>query len=379
MVSIMGTPRLPGWDLVLGAWGNLGKTRHDIVFDSIIITNSTSTPDRISLSIRVRAYEDAIEVPDNDVAMGRMDTHPKYGKVAVYVIDVDKNSLHLVFDEGEKNLLQVAFLYEEDTTFAKENTFVLLFNRVLSGMHLDPTINLRTIEGIFVDERFNINNSPDTWVAPFAPPTMITAGYIHYFPLFAFGHLSPSCVKIDKVEVDTNGSYIVTAGPLTWTIPGSRQEIHNNGITLTEGKTNYKMDLYSAIRTSGTPLGSGSKLIGTYKSREGEELTLSANDITVNQLKMKHALAGDQKCYIGYAGANTVVMIYYPLVIVHFNAFANDVTFTPEADKFVTYLADGEEWPPLPSGGGGSGGGGGGSSGLLFGLVALIALAFMAK
>ena len=382
MVSIMGTPpRLPGWDMVLGVWCNSGKTQRDIAFDSIVITNSTTNPGHVSLSLRVRTYENVTIVPDNDTALVTHITHAKYGNVVVYVIDADSNSLHLLFHEGdEKNLLEVSFLYEEDTTFGKDK-FVLRFERVIPEGKLDRSIGyLNTIEGIFRDERVNLNASPDKWVQPFARPVIITAGYIHYFPLFVLGSLLPACTKMDAVDVDKDGNYIVTdRDSFTWTIPGTLVDIQNNGILLTDSSTTYKLKKVSDLRASGlSTFGSGSKLLGNYKSRDGEELTIHEDEINTNQFTSKFSLNGSQKCAIGYAEANTVVMIYYPLVIVHFGAFTYDEDFNPMKERVQGYLADGEEWPPLPSGGGG-GGGGGGSSGLLLGLVGLMALAFMAK
>jgi hypothetical protein len=324
----------------------------------------------------VRVYQDTAQIDDSDDSIVRRYDHPKWGNVVDYGLLVDTNELHFIFNVGEKTLLEAAFWYKGDSIFGN-TSLILLFGRVIPK--LDPKVGyLPSIEGIFFDKTVRSDKSPDTWVTPYIRPFIMTAGYIHYFPLFVLGQILPLCTKMDNIEVDKDGNYIVRAGSLTWTIPQIRGDIQKNGIIITKGTTNYNLGLLTPSLGNLTVLPSGSKLIGVYTARNGEVLTITENEMTTTQLKSTFSLGGRDDCAIGYAGADTVVMIYYPLVIVHFKAFAYDENFDPMEDRFEGYLAAGHEWPPLPTGGGG-GGGGGGSSGLLFGLVGLMALAFMAK
>jgi hypothetical protein len=374
MVSIMGTPRLPGYDLAAGVYTPLGKNIIDIVFDSIVVS---SAPMKMKFEFRVRSFEDTWEVDDYDASVVTQLVDKTFGNVVDYAFLVEKNTFHLTFDAAVTKLLRASLDYKEDRLFGATD-FNLVFTQ--TPVKLAKDVNrLFSREGIFVDEKLDLNDSPDTWAPPFVRPFMVTAGYIHYFPLMVLGAVQ-ECYEMNTIIKDTDDNYIVKdKDSKTWTIP---VDIRGDGITLTtDSGKNYKCDWLSFIRINAsytTTLDATSPLIGTWTNPIGEELTISEDEISAPQFKSKFILKGVEKCAVGYAGANTVLMLYYPYIVVHFDAHTYNADFARKKDRIMMYLAAGHNWPSMPSGGGG-GGGGGGSSGLLLGLVGLMALAFMAK
>ena len=372
MVPIMGT-RLPGYDLAVGVYTPLGKNNLDIVFDSIVVSSDAS---KIKLEFRVRSFEDTWEVDDFDASVVTQLVDKTLGNVVDYAFLVEKNTFHLTFDAAVTKLLRVSLDYKEDRLFGTTD-LNLVFERRPVKLASDVD-RLFSREGIFIDEKLNPDDSPDTWALPFVRPFMVTAGYIHYFPLMVLGAVQ-ECYEMDTIIKDKDDNYIVKADSKTWTI---LVDIRGDGITLTtaSGKV-FKCDWLSFIRINSsftTDLDATSPLIGTWTDPIGEELTISEDEISAPQFKSKFILRGHEKCCVGYAGANTVLMLYYPYIVVHFDAHTYTADFARKKDRMVMYIAAGHNWPSMPSGGGG-GGGGGGSSGLLLGLVGLMALAFMAK
>lgn len=376
----MATPRLPGWDYAIGPYATMGKHSDDIAFDSMNVTNRPNN--HITIEYNIRLTSGKLTYPDNDPNI----VTKEGGTFFTYTIPFHaKNTLIFTFLQNPMRLVWVYVRYKHDNIFGDvlPTSYIRLQLAKLKGDFDIDRDFVHYIEGLYIDYTLDPSNPgpPSSW-KDVKRPMLASIGAMYFPPIWDW---------YEREEGEFVGVMERTPGHLFVEDDHNQHEwlFPENYTKLREGmKYTYRgvdMGLYRRVaplkfqpgKTTIWSFPPDSKFLGKWTTEDGDELTIE--DAQFNNGYFGHAfiLTGNQDFWYGYIGAQHIVMIYYPLLIVHYNAHCYDAKNKSLDEGKYTYLAPGHSWAAWPSES--KGGGGGGSSGIFPAAVGLLALMFLVK
>ena len=376
----MAAPRLPGWDYAIGPYATMGKHSDDIVFDSVNVTNNGN--DRICIEYNIRLVSAKLTYPDNDPNI--VDDQ---GDIFKYTLPIHaKNALIFTFLRNPIRLVYVHVRYKHDYVFGNvlPNSHILLqLSKLRGDFDIDRDF-VQYMEGLYIDYTLDPSNPgpPSSWKDAKRP--MLASIGAMYFPPVWDWYEREEGEFVGTMERTPGGLYVEDdRNQHDWLFPENLQKMRDG---VKYKYRNVDMGLYRRVaplsfkpaKTTIWSFPPDSKVFGKWTTEDGDELTIEETQFNNGYFGHAFILTGDQDFWYGYIGAQHPVMIYYPLLIVHYNAHCLDFKGKSLDEGKYTYLAPGHSWADWPSESTG-GGGGGNSSGVFPAAVGLLALMFLVK
>jgi hypothetical protein len=358
MSFLPGAINVPGWHFLEGIYRLQGTDWTDIVFDSVSIWFVGDHGGRIEF--KVRLVYGIVAFDRRGGSNWSVHQGPGDNETYFRVKLPGNNELRFVFvmDEvlGPVGLRVVQFKLVDPSL-----KHSLYFNFETSFMRYEFLREpLHWIEGLYVDKNVDPAQPPSQWADGTLHPMVVSLGHV-YYPRIWDWYTEDFGRRVDTIKRQTNFIHVTEwMDEFDWVFPELNKDLDPQGM-IVRNENGDTLGWYQRVaplrfNTGVTSFPTGPKFIGTWESFDRQQLKITENVmITVDMYDPKvetpfsFVLIGQHDFYYGYMTSPHAVMIYYPYLLVHWNAFVCNSKMERLESSKQLYLPQGYSWRNQPN------------------------------